>query len=257
MNGVSKLRYYGILTDDYCKNIYKLISTRRWCDECRDDRQKYLPLDKGKGEDGDSYLGIMIPGFSSPSVIPLHLMIVADSIGGGRLGDFRADYIIPLEESVSHLGHYYLDEEISTFHQYQMRLLLNWLESEKFNWIFTDLVKCYVNFKQAEGRANMKLAIKHCRKYLDNQIEKFKPMMILVLGNRVAEEYFGIDKSQLKNLKEGQTLERNFGYHHVKLLHSVFPSQNTADLWVRDFDRKENDGWFDIKTKIKQLRCSG
>lgn len=120
-------RQYGILTNKKVKDLFDTINECIHCRKCRSGCKNFLEKDMKKGEDGEKHLGIIIPGFSSPEILPLDIMIPADSIGGGRKGDFRSQTSIPLEEVIHYLGDYYLDDRIATFHQYQMRKLLSML----------------------------------------------------------------------------------------------------------------------------------
>lgn len=249
-------RQYGILTNKNVKELFEAINERPLCEKCRSDRKDFQENDSRKGEDGGKYLGIILPGFSSPEVSPLDIMIIADSIGGGRKGDFRPEKNIPLEEAVHYLGDYYLHDKIATFHQYQMRKLFDWLERDfKKNWIFTDLVKCFVyqgreQVNGKDGKANMKKAIGYCSQYLDDQIKKLNPRIILILGSRVASNYCNLRGSQLGQLIHGGRYRYSRDDRQRDIIYSVFPSMRTADIWVKNIDSLNDDPWFPVKKAL-------
>jgi len=255
---VKTARQYGILANKKVRELLEAINERPYCKKCRSDRKDFQNKDMKKGEDGEKHLGIIIPGFSSPEVSPLDIMIIADSIGGGRKGDFRPKTNIPLEKVVHYLGDYYLDDKIATFHQYQMRKLLYWLERDfQSNWIFTDLVKCFVyqggeQVNGRNGKANMKKAIGYCSQYLDDQIEKLNPQIILILGTRVASNYCNLRSSQLRQLKHGDRFKCNRNDRHHDFIYSIFPSMRTADIWVKDIDSRNDDAWSPVKKALTE-----
>ena len=245
---------YGILTEKSVRGLFETINTRPQCNECRLARKDFQERDKKTGEDGQKHLGIIIPGFSSMQVLPLDIMIIADSIGGGRSGDFREETSVPLEEAVHYLGDYYLNQKISRFHQHEMRRLFNWLTTDfKKNWIFTDLIKCFVRADQIGGKerkTNMEIAIYHCSKYVDNQIEKLKPRIILILGKRIAKHYCNLNGKQVRQLAHGQLHRFSMRGRDFDFIYSVFPSMRTADIWVKDIDTQGDDPWRPVKKTL-------
>jgi uracil-DNA glycosylase family 4 len=248
---------YGILFGKSCREFYELINSRSYCEQCRLKRIQFQELDKGNGKDNKKYLGIILPGFSSPKVMPMDIMIIADSIGGGRKGDFRPTQNLPLDEAIKHLGDYYLEDNIDKFHQYQMRKLLNWVNTDlKRNWVFTDLIKCFVYAKGKDGAQNIGEAIKYCKKYLDNQIDFFKPKIIVVLGSRVAKQYFRRANDQISTKSRGSMFKFHLKGHEYDVVYSLFPSMMTANTWVKDIDRYNYDEWFLVKQSIKKTLLS-
>lgn len=245
---------YGILTENSVRALFENINARPRCSECRSARIEFQERDKKRGEDGQEHFGIIIPGFSSVEVSPLEIMIIADSIGGGRSGDFREETSVPLQEAVHYLGDYYLNQKISRFHQYEMRKLFNWLATDfKKNWIFTDLIKCFVRADEIRGKTrktNMEMAIQHCSKYLDDQIKELKPRVILILGKRIAKHYCNLNSKEVKQLAHGQLRESSTGGKDFKFIYSVFPSMRTADIWVRDIDTRGDDPWRPVKKAL-------
>jgi hypothetical protein len=246
-------RQYGLLTDKDVRKLFADMNKRPYCTRCLADRRNFRGWDMKKGEDGERHLGFIIPGFSSVKVVPLDIMIVADSIGGGRKGDFRSERRIRLDETVHYLGDYYLESEIAAFHQYEMRKFLYWLEGDLHkNWVFTDLVKCFVyhgpgEAKGKSGKHNMEMAINHCSQYLDRQIYELNPRVILILGKRVASAYCNLRGSQLRQVKHGArfSYERDGRRHDA--IYSIFPSSRTADDWVKQIDIPDDDAWYPVK----------
>jgi hypothetical protein len=252
-------RKYGLLTENTCKELFQTINERPYCNECRAARKDFQKKDMKMGLDEKEHLGIIIPGFSSPEVLPLDILIIADSIGGGRKQDFSQETSMPLDKVVQYLGDYYLDEKVARFHQYEMRKLLHWLEKDfKKNWIFSDLVKCFVyqggeRFNGKDGNANMGKAIEHCSQYLDDQMEKLDPSVVLILGGKVAKNYCNIKGRQLRQLRHGQRGKYNRNGKDFDFVYSVFPSMWTADIWVKDIDPSNDDAWLPVKAALRSF----
>lgn len=218
---------YGIIINNDGKRLFDWINKRPICNACQQSRREYLAKDK-KGNDR---LSNLIPGFSSAKIeISVDLMVIAEAHGGGREEGFRKQYASVTDE-VELIADYYRNLPLTKFHQAEMRSLFNQLDSRGKNWVFTDLIKCFVwNGRDYEndlkGNLNRKTAIKHCRQYLDYQITTLKPKQIIVLGRTVAKEYFN-----WREPKHGDTK------NDCNLIYSTFPSRNTADIWV------EAKGW--------------
>lgn len=198
--------------------MFQEINSRPLCDQCRKARSDFSDYDKKYG-----HFSNLLPGFSSSVVnIPLEVLIVAEAHGGGREQDFRPKQN-RLEDEVSWIGNYYLRAPLQKFHQSQVRELLRILDSENRTWVFTDLIKCFVNQKL---KSNRKIAIQYCSKYLKGQIEKLKPKQILILGNTVASEF------KIKHPSHGEIFYQSIAESRTKIIFSLFPSRNTADLWI-------------------------
>ena len=60
-----------------------------------------------------------------------------------------------LQDSIKEINNYYRNDDIIKFNQYQVRELLNYLDEMKFKWVFTDLVKCFVE-KNTTKKLNIK-----------------------------------------------------------------------------------------------------
>lgn len=222
----------GILNNELCRNLFEKINKRPYCEECRGIRNEFRLKDMKNG-----YYSNFIPGFSSRTLkIPLDVLIVAEAHGGGRPETFREQK--NLDNEIDDLAKYYLSEHLKKFHQKEMRALLVELTSRGKSWIFTDLIKCFVwqgKDNELKGKENKKEAIKRCSCYLDEQISILKPRKILCLGNTVAKEYF-----RLKKPMHGKEYPVNGNI----IVHSTFPSRNTADIWVK------NEGWKQILQKL-------
>ncbi|HEV7331886.1 MAG TPA: uracil-DNA glycosylase family protein [Flavisolibacter sp.] len=225
----------GILSHPACKEFYEQINSRQLCVRCREERKMFAPNDK---KHNSSYSN-MIPGFSSRHLnIPIDVLIIAEAHGGGRKEGFREQ--IGLQAELEGLEHYYLQQDLSKHHQSEMRKLLIQFDELNFSWVFTDLVKCFVwqaNKGGLDGRENFKIAIRHCSKYLDEQLSLLKPKVILSLGSRVSSFF------EIKYPKHGNVYQRK-GF---SVLHSTFPSRNTADHWVK------NKEWVPIINQIGSL----
>lgn len=200
---------YGILNNTLCKNLFKQINdeyrfeTSKTCADCREQRKRFESLDK---KNKHSSFSNLLPGFSSQQ--------------------------IEIDKEIDYLSSYYLCDAIVKFHQYLIRELLGKLDKLNKNWVFTDLIKCFV----ANDRENRKMAIEHCRKYLESQIKLLQPKTILVLGKTVGR-YFELEdlNHSSVNVVGGQ-----------KFIYSIFPGRNTSDLWVA------NGQWEPILARFKK-----
>jgi hypothetical protein len=203
------------------------INHRPSCENCRDkpERSKFKPNE----QKNNSYSNL-IPGFSSCDIRklspPIDVLIVGETHGGGREEDFREQK--DLDYEVKYISDYYLREELVKFHQQQMRELFHKLDELNKSWFFTDLVKCFVWKKD---KTNIKIAIDNCSKYLDKQISSLEPEKILVLGRMVAEKYFGL---KTKSSKHGKNYIFKFEEKLIPIVWSRFPSQITADRWIKE-----------------------
>jgi len=215
---------FGILGDARCRPIYEKINQRELCDKCQAERSPFAILDKK----GKPFYSNLLPGFSSPEIsIPVDVLIVAEAHGGGRHEDFRPQK--ELDYEISWLAAYYLTDTLRKFHQAQMRVLLQYLDTAKKSWAFTDLIKCFVwhgfdKKSNLDGEINWATAIKYCRGYLDQQIDLLQPRKILGLGGTVAK-YFELDRPQHGSVQR-------INNHQSLYVHSIFPSQWTADQWI-------------------------
>lgn len=225
---------YGILNNTLCKNLFKQINdeyrfeTSKTCADCREQRKRFESLDK---KNKHSSFSNLLPGFSSQQIeIPIDILIVAEAHGGGRKNDFHDQ--LEIDKEIDYLSSYYLCDAIVKFHQYLIRELLGKLDKLNKNWVFTDLIKCFV----ANDRENRKMAIEHCRKYLESQIKLLQPKTILVLGKTVGR-YFELEdlNHSSVNVVGGQ-----------KFIYSIFPGRNTSDLWVA------NGQWEPILARFKK-----
>ena len=119
-----------------------------------------------------------------------------------------------------------------------MRKLFSRLNKMEVSWVFTDLVKCYVYDKKTDGAINFEMAKGHCRNYLNDQIRNLKPKLILTLGKTVFKQL-----TDFKNAPEhGVIVNCN---KHMTIVHSIFPSERTANMWVK------NGGWREVVRGIR------
>lgn len=231
---------YGILREKTCFKLFQRINTRFLCNQCHRERLKFSIKDK---KNNNSYSNLL-PGFSSEKIkFPLDLLIVAQAHGGGRKEDFRNQ--VDLEAEIVNLAEYYLIKPIKKYHQQEMRYFLSYLNNKRINWVFTDLIKCFVwrgydEKNNLDGSENVRIAIKNCSLYLKRQIKVLRPPKVLVLGKTVAIEYFELPNK----LEHGNIYTGSIGDHEFPIVYSIFPSQFTADLWV------EHGGWRKIFNNI-------
>ena len=230
---------YGILTEQTSRKFFEIINNRPYCSQCYAQRIHFLKYDK---KHNDCYSDLF-PGFSSEIVqIPIDILIVAEAHGGGRKENFRPQ--LDLESEIAGLAEYYLSERLKKFHQKEMRKLLSTLNDNRKTWVFTDLIKCFVWSRDKKnnlrGSDNKDLAIQNCRIYLDEQIEILRPKKVLSLGKTVTEQYFKL----LDKFEHGSVHEWRIKNHTFNMVFSIFPSRNTADLWVA------NEEWKKILPKL-------
>ncbi len=225
-----------MLTSESYRDLFEWINKRCLCKGCKNERSKFCTKDKNN----HACRSNLIPGFYSKNIVrSIDILIVAEAHGGGRDEDYHEPQL-PVDEEVSYIANYYLTDKVSKFHQWQMRELLEHLNKAGKSWVFTDLIKCFVwhgkdKSLNLKGSDNKKKAIKHCRKYLDEQIKVLQPRKILVLGQTVGREYFRL--KGLKSSNHGRVYPSQIDNVKTTLVYSVFPSQITADIWA------EKGGW--------------
>lgn len=228
----------GILKNETCKELFEEINRQPCCEVCRDKRKKFAKHDKKYNE----HYSNLLPGFSSEKIaIPLDILIVAEAHSGAGKESFREQK--GLEEEIDEFAKYYLPENIETFHQQQMRVLLKHLNEEGRVWIFTDLIKCFVwhgKKNELKGSENKNEAINHCRGYLNDQIKVLQPKIVISLGKTV---YYTLCKDSKSEFKHGGSSNNS----EYTLISSYFPSRMTADLWVKNKD------WGPIKETLKNV----
>jgi hypothetical protein len=224
---------FGILESMEPKLVFDKINDRYLCSQCHEERSEF----KERDYKGQNCYSNLLPGFSSEKLtVPIDILVIAEAHGGGRKTDFRKQ--VNLKEEMDNIGDYYLKKEIEKFHQSEMRKLFNILKNANKTWVFTDLIKCFVwqgDDNELHGKKNREIAIEYCRKYLDEQIKITKPKIFLALGNTVLSKYFKLPK-----LNHGDKQPINGS----SLIFSIFPSRNTADLWVK------YGGWNKIVPKL-------
>jgi hypothetical protein len=221
---------YGILASEPSRGLFAKFNKRPFCRECQSERSKFSEKDRK----GTPFYSNLLLGFSSKNImVPLDVLIVGEAHGGGRKEDFREKQK-ELFTEIHQIAKYYRELPDKTFHQQQLRILLENLDQAGVTWVFTDLIKCFVWHRHDEvndldGRMNWETAIKHCRTYLEEQIALLRPRKILGLGGTVSQ-YFNIDEPQ------------HGGIYTIRIkscsyIHSLFPSRWTADQWA------EKKGW--------------
>ncbi len=219
----------GILTEPTSRKFFEKVNMRSYCESCYLDRTQFAHYDKKHNE---CYSNMLL-GFSSEIVkLPVDLLVIAEAHGGGRAQNFRPQ--LDLDSEVTQFAEYYLNEPLQKFNQKEMRILFQALNDKGKTWIFTDLIKCFVwqgrdRENNLRGSDNRLIAIQHCRSYLDEQIEILQPKKVLCLGNTVAKNYFKLKKPEFKH---GSVHKIHIKKHKFDLIFSIFPSRNTADLWV-------------------------
>ena len=226
---------YGILTNQTCRDLYKKINKGYKCEDCKKQRSKFSKKDR----EGTAYNNLL-PGFSSEILkLPIDILIVAEAIGPHRALDFQQKF--DLGSAISRLAEYYLVKDLEKFHQDRIRALLEYLNSKRSTWVFTDLIKCFVwqrsdkKQKNLKGSENKEIAIGNCRTYLNEQIKVLRPQKVLCLGKTVATQYFKLPNE----LKHSNIYHPNpIGNHKFPLIYSTFPSGYTADLWIKMGDGK-------------------
>jgi len=193
---------YGILTNQTCLTLFEKINRRPYCNECQKQRSKFLEKDK---KHNSCYSNLLLG-----------------------------------ECEIAGLAEYYLSESLQKFHQKEIRKLLRTLNDNRKTWVFTDLIKCFV-WQGKDKKNNLKasdnkdLAIQKCHIYLDEQIEILRPNNVLSLGRTVTQQYF---KLQGK-FEHGSIHKCRIKNHTFNMVFSIFPSRNTADLWVANGEWKK------------------
>lgn len=171
----------GILRPGPLCTLFDEINRRPYCDECRDARKLFGDRDKKHG-----CYSNLLPGFSSTDVkMQLDVLIVAEAHGGADKED-EEEMFRPqkgLDHEVTWLAEYYRSKPLVKFHQQEVRHLLDELDTLHKTWVFTDLIKCYVDNR---SKGNREEAIKHCSAYLKMQINLLRPRHILALGRTVS-----------------------------------------------------------------------
>lgn len=255
----------GLLDNEKIKRKYnEIYSNKKFCNKCKESRKEYEELEVDKYKN----ISEMYLGFSSTNVcIPIDVLIVSESNGGGKKKTgFTPE--MSLQDSIKEINNYYRNDDIIKFNQYQVRELLNYLDEMKFKWVFTDLVKCFVeknttkklniknnsskkvnNIKGKSSIDNFKEATKYCSMYLEEQIRFLKPKYIICLGEIAFSNTKRIvdlegENANQKN-KPGHSIKGEFNNINTNIIYSYLPCKNTADLWV------SNNGWNNIICALK------
>ena len=203
----------------YSENLEKRVD----CNLCRKKRKfanKYDKIgeEKKKHNDFSPFVGII----SNPSSInpPADILIICEGHGGGDWSKIK-NAKCQAQETYK----YYLCQKIKTFHQHEIRDLLNELTNLKKTWVLTDFIHCYVRNKYKfkkdgwwkSGRRNKKKAAELCTEYNQRIIDYFRPMNIVLFGDNVGKWYKRCNTPKNSEVKQFS-----------------FPSQMAADAWVRN-----------------------
>lgn len=126
----------------------------------------------------------------------------------------------------------------STYYQYEIHQLLHSVP-RRYNWLCTDLVKCYVTNRK---RHFFRCAAM-CASYLERQIAEYAPKVIVLFGEATLEAFVRYIRglSVLPNYRKQYKVSLNSKFKHGdvignlnegKIVFSQFPSQSTANLWT-------------------------
>lgn len=212
---------HGILKNKKVREIFEEINKGKNCKKC----SKQWNGNKGRSSN-------LIPGFSSKKIsIPIEVLIVSKEHGGTDDRWYEGQNTLP--EEIEKIRNYYLEEKLKKYNQEQIRKLCFQLDQEGITWVFTDLIKCFVEHDEEKDKTIV--AVKNCKKYLNKQIEVLKPKIIIVLGRFVLENYFNEHK-KLKRLifeEKIKLINREDRPLNYKIIPSYFPTGQHADNWVR------------------------
>lgn len=216
------MREFGVLSDPSLKEAFTRVNEGYYCGLCRKERASFAERDKKQGQFSNR-----LPGFSSKKVgRRTDVFIVAHAHAGTDLDRFRGQKTLAGE--MSEMADYYRGEPDKSFHQQQVRRLLEQLDEMGKSWVFADVVKCFVWKKGADGEENLRAATKHCTQYLEAQLKACQPHRVVTLGDAV-DRALGIPR-----LAHGASVDnvRCAGLT-LTVVHSMFPSGRTADAWIR------------------------
>ncbi len=216
------------------KKLLEEIENEKICKKCRRKRQNFQTYDyKEVGSYCPPLLGCWKGNLEYPS-IPIDVLIVAESHGGGNWSEHINKNI---RERINLNYYYHYIKEKESFFQYNIKKIIDGIEKEGLFWYFTDLVKCYVfkNKKKSKetkelvvrGGKNFDIAISECKSVLKKQIDILKPRIILSLGKRVKETLLEL------------------GVKEDKIISYPFPGQWTVNEWAK------KDGY---EGAIKEIR---
>jgi hypothetical protein len=218
------------------ENLVKDMWERKVCKECRESRVRWKNKDFKDGHYSNMLLGF---GYDDIEKIqtPIDVLIVAEGHSGKHWPENQEDF----REVLNHLKGLYLSEKDETFHQVSIRDIIRQFNNKKIKWYFTDITKCYI-FNDEDGE-NFNIAVGNCIKYFEKEINTLNPKIVLMLGSRVqnsiAEKI--IKPNKIQPLKEKSQTDRNLKYvtdGHTYFLYSIFPSQRTCDLWIKEGNRE-------------------
>lgn len=246
--------------------VFEKINNREICKDCRYERANFLKDDKcSKGYLSNLSLGL-VSNIIREGKHVFDVMVVLESHGGPSKNEsFRPQYDAARE--LEEYKNYFMKDRLVRYNQQQIRQLFTELDALGYNYVATDLVKCYVAKPSKDvPKSHFNKAMENCYKYLLNQISAFKPKVILALGNSVSNkfsmkqlnhgDYWGatiienapyIVHDRIKqqgNIEMRNPIEGGTRTFFVK---SIFPSQNTANRFV------EHGEWDPVIHKIKMI----
>jgi len=218
----------GILTNHDFRQLFERINNSHWlCAKCREERSLYKEQEmKGNPKSFSN----LIPGFSSEKLSSPIDVLVITKVHGGAKKEQENDWFHPqrsLDDEVLHILNFYRELPDKSYHQQQIRLLIEKLNALDIKWAFTDLMKCFI-YEGAGANNNRKIATLNCRGYLENQISLLQPRTIIGLGGFVREFFTKL------TLSHGASVEISLVDRKYKYIHSIFPSGRTADDWVAE-----------------------
>lgn len=88
-----------------------------------------------------------------------------------------------------------------------LQTALRFLQMDRENFTITNLIRCQPPFNALEGTDYEYQAIEHCKVYLNQVISKFKPKVILALGNLPLKHLGIISPEVLKYMEELKALD--------------------------------------------------
>lgn len=155
---------------------------------------------------------------------PIDVLLILEGHGGGHNWDKIDDDLVSQNKE---MRDFYLeskqdgvpmDEKYQywSYHQKEIKILLDSLSNLQLSWVLTDFNKCYVDKKK---KKNHNLAAQYCSEYLIEQINTFSPSIIILFGGDVQSWY----KKWVMNDLELKP----------EVIKSKFPSQSSANSWVK------------------------
>lgn len=217
---------------------FEQINERPYCQNCFEARKGFDVADRKKGK-FPTRSNMLLGFYTKLEFVKINVLVLAESHGGGRADSFYYPNK-SFKDELNGLYHYYMESPIHKFHQQQMRILLKYFDEQKISWLFTDLVKSYVT----KDKINFEAAISHCVQYLDEQLDLYKPDVIICMGD-YNYKYMATKFSLPKQANHADVFK--IDETNILLIKSYFPSRNTADYWA------ESGGWDPIINELQRI----